>query len=256
MLVLSPTYPEALLNKKEYLAGGIIAAFECKLTLKSEHLKKTVENAAIIRRLIKPSPTKINTPYSELNSIPRYGLLAHSHVWKREGSEPIVNIEKCLFESEQEVVNHPKELLDLICVSDLTSWHTNKLIMAGKHSLAHMDSRYKHLGTFWEKLKSDGGLVETVHVAFAESFQQTEDSKRLFTPIGSFLTSLMEIISWEDPDLRSIAEYFILTNLLGAGKGQCRIWDLKVFSEGVQRQILNEKHLFSLGRWNEWGRHF
>ena len=256
VLVLSPSYPEALLNRKEYLAGGIIAAFECKLTLKSAHVRKAAESSAIIRRLLKPSPTKINTPYNELNALPRYGLLAHSHDWKGEGSRPIDNIERQLFESEKEITIHPNELIDLICVSDLASWHTNKLIMAGRQSLKHMDSRYASLGEYWNKLKEDGGLVESVHVAFTESLQQSDDSKKLFTPIGSFITRLLEMISWEDYNLRPIAEYFILTNLLGSGKGQCRIWDLNVFTEGVKREILNERHLFSLGRWNEWGRHF
>ena len=33
VLVLKPTYPKGLLNKKLYLAAGVEAAFECKITL-------------------------------------------------------------------------------------------------------------------------------------------------------------------------------------------------------------------------------
>src|SRR4051812_7486068 len=35
VLVLSPSYPQALLDKKVYLAGGVAAAFECKVTLRA-----------------------------------------------------------------------------------------------------------------------------------------------------------------------------------------------------------------------------
>src|SRR5437762_4573040 len=34
VLVLQPAYPPQLLDKKLYLAGGVAAAFECKVTLK------------------------------------------------------------------------------------------------------------------------------------------------------------------------------------------------------------------------------
>ena len=45
VLILHPSYPKMLLDKKLYLVGGVAAAFECKTTLKSEHVKKTVETA-------------------------------------------------------------------------------------------------------------------------------------------------------------------------------------------------------------------
>jgi hypothetical protein len=48
ILVLRPVYPRHLMDKKLYLAGGVAAAFECKLTLKPEHIKKAVENALSI----------------------------------------------------------------------------------------------------------------------------------------------------------------------------------------------------------------
>lgn len=45
ILILNPSYPKALINKKVYLAGGVCAVFECKLTLRSSDLNKTFENA-------------------------------------------------------------------------------------------------------------------------------------------------------------------------------------------------------------------
>ncbi len=41
ILVLKPTYPKKLIEKKIYIAGGVAAAFECKTTLKKQHIDKT-----------------------------------------------------------------------------------------------------------------------------------------------------------------------------------------------------------------------
>jgi len=40
-----PSYPQILLDKKLYLAGGVAVAFECKTTLKAAHVKATDETA-------------------------------------------------------------------------------------------------------------------------------------------------------------------------------------------------------------------
>ena len=40
ILVLHSSYPKYLLNKKYYLCGGVVAAFECKLTLRPEPLNQ------------------------------------------------------------------------------------------------------------------------------------------------------------------------------------------------------------------------
>jgi hypothetical protein len=43
VLVLHPSYPRILLGKKYYLAEGVAAAFECKTTLKANHVKDAVK---------------------------------------------------------------------------------------------------------------------------------------------------------------------------------------------------------------------
>src|SRR4051812_20093503 len=90
VLVLSPSYPKMLLDKKLYLAGGVLAAFECKITLKAEHVKAAVETSALLRRNM---PKETGSPYRELNSPLIYGVLAHSHSWKGERSTPVENVE-------------------------------------------------------------------------------------------------------------------------------------------------------------------
>lgn len=52
VLVLSPEYPKQLVNCKEYLAGGVVAAFECKLTLKRNHIKDLMKTSKIVTGLL------------------------------------------------------------------------------------------------------------------------------------------------------------------------------------------------------------
>lgn len=193
VLVLSPSYPEALLGRKEYLEGGVIAAFECKLTLKAEHIRTAVKNAAEIRRL--SQVPRQGTPHKELYTRVSYGLLAHSHIWQGQQSSPIENIERHLFQTEETETQHPKEVLDVVCVSDLATWSTVKLLIAGTSLLSQLSIRYQQLGDVWEELQAAGGVIETVHTCFAHAYQETDEKKQLFTPIGSFLSRLLEAVS-------------------------------------------------------------
>src|SRR5438067_1442863 len=58
VIVLQPEYPSHLLDKKLYLAGGVLAAFECKLTLKAKDIEEFFKNSTEIKNhLIKDSST-------------------------------------------------------------------------------------------------------------------------------------------------------------------------------------------------------
>src|SRR5665213_2166328 len=74
VVVLRPGYPPALRMKKTYLAGGVLAAFECKLTLTSAYVTRAAATARIIHAMARP---RTGTPYDELVSPLVYGLLAH-----------------------------------------------------------------------------------------------------------------------------------------------------------------------------------
>ncbi len=81
ILILHPSYPKKLLalDKKYYLAGGVVAAFECKLTLKTRDIVSAIQKSVQIKEMI---PIKNGTPYDELHHFIIYGLLAHSHSYK------------------------------------------------------------------------------------------------------------------------------------------------------------------------------
>ena len=95
VLVLKSIYPKQLIDEgqKIFLAAGVAAAFECKTTLKAEHIEKAVMTCVEIKNLY---PERKGTPYKELHAPIVYGLLAHSHSWKETNSTPENNIEKKL----------------------------------------------------------------------------------------------------------------------------------------------------------------
>lgn len=53
VIVLNPSYPQRLSSKKVYLASGVAAAFECKITLEAGHLKEAARTAGLVRELMR-----------------------------------------------------------------------------------------------------------------------------------------------------------------------------------------------------------
>ena len=82
VIVLKDIYPRGLLGKKHYLASGVAATFECKVTLRSEHIEKAVKSGIAIKSLF---PVRTGTLYRELHTPILYGLLSHAHNWKSAG---------------------------------------------------------------------------------------------------------------------------------------------------------------------------
>lgn len=228
LLVLYPSYPRILLNKKLYLSGGVAAAFECKLTLEANHVDKAVKTCAEIRRNLSK---KTGTPYRELNSSIIFGLLAHSHSWKGQNSDPINNIEIALIEADKAYVTHPIECIDFITVSDLATWHGFK------------QSFYP--------MKYQGGSPEQIVAAsgyfccpIGDKITDTKldwlkDQEDYFTPISVLLSGLFSELSWVFTDMRNLEEYFRKTNCVGRGMSKnSRLWRIdEVYSPKVAEKV-------------------
>lgn len=239
VIILKPEYPKKLIDKKLYLAGGVIAAFECKVTLKAQHIENTVKNSVKIRRLL---TKRKGSPYKELTSPIIYGLLAHSHSWQSSGSNPLENIENKLIESDFQYVKHPREMLDVICVSDLAFWSASKATYFGPG--------YKPWNDELAKIYGNKGSSTSSYIQHSNKIEnQISD----FTPIGSLIASMYQKIGWEDINTRNLADYFRLVNLAGSGRGNMRMWpDIsQVFSETTMKEILSGK-LVNGSLWDEW----
>lgn len=235
VLVLDPNYPKRLRNKKKYFAEGVKAAFECKLTLSKQHIYNTLKNSAQIKGLVK-SPT--GTPYKELNSPIVYGLLAHSHHWKGGKSKASGIISEHLFNADTLYIKHPREMLDLLCVANLTTW------VASKEPLIKPDDVEDYAETYNSLCPS------TSYMCYSE-YSDAPEWKLKFSPIGAFLASLLIKLAWEDTSLRGLASYFNDLDLLALAVGKARDWPMSIYSDEIRDKVTLENLSDEVG-WDEW----
>ena len=106
-------------------SGGVVAAFECKTTLRTIHLKKALKTSAALKRALSAGD---GTPYRELNAEIIYGVLAHSH---DAGQKPVENIERTVHRWDAAWAKHPRECIDVVTVADLATWHVSKMTYVG-----------------------------------------------------------------------------------------------------------------------------
>lgn len=234
VLVLSPAYPRALLDKKLYLAGGVVAAFECKTTLRTAHLRAFFETCLAVRSL---SPAPIGTPARELRPRILYGLLAHSHEWKGITSTPAENIARNISELDAELVTKPADMPDLFCIADVGLWHALKTILPASRKPGPYSA-----GT------ADRLQLTSCYIAHLHS---TRDQSATFTPIGALLTLLFGKLAWQDVEMRGLEEYFRTSNISGAGMGFVRSWSLDVLSPELRR-VLHPLRLTGGVMFDEW----
>lgn len=236
VLVLKSIYPKQLIdeNQKIHLAAGVAAAFECKTTLKAEHIEKVVKTCVEIKKLY---PDREGTPYKELHSPIVYGLLAHSHSWKHVGSTPDMNVLEKLHYVNQSHVLHPRQYLDLLCVADLGTWPLGKCTF-------NSSNVFRQIGL---ESPFETGAAFSYYNRYTTSLNQTEG----FTPIGVFISSLSEKLAWENPELRDLVNYYKGVKIGGSGYGHGIPWSSSIYSEKV-RQRLEAGYKGLDNNWDEW----
>lgn len=226
ILVLKPCYPNYLKSKKLYLAGGVAAAFECKLTLKRHHVKEAFSTASEIRNL---SDNKVGSPLEEMNSPIVYGILAHSHTWKAENATPIENINQAIEQYDNEYITKPTECLDFVCVSDLATWSAMKF-----PAFLTLDVKVSRL-----KPITSARPTTSYGVTHSGMFQQGSSANLSTTPIGAFLGLLLNRMAIYDAPLRDFAQHFRASGIWNGTSTVCsRVWDLSIFS----KEALHEYH--------------
>jgi len=219
IVVLRPSYPEPLRSREEILAGGVAAAFSVKLTLDASGIRDGVERAIALRRALKP---RYGTPREEITAPFPVGLLAHSHSWKAPNSTPSANIVNQLWSLDSQLVKHPRESLDYLCVADLGLWSVFRLPYVPPNAV-----QYNPIVS--ERQRAEGAVYTAIN--------QTDPSQT-FTAVASLIAHLLVRLSYSDPTLRPLADNLRLTGTLGEGSGATRVWDLDhVFSDTVRAQL-------------------
>ncbi|HCE2429467.1 TPA: hypothetical protein NGU10_001516 [Vibrio parahaemolyticus] len=234
VIVLYPFYPKHLLDKKLYLTAGVAAAFECKNTLRAKDIQKSVKNAAEIRNLLN---IKSGTYRDEMYSPIVYGLIAHSHSWKSENSTPIENIQKQLVQADLEYAKHPRESLDFICVSDLAVWATYKQPM----STQFFSQDSKPYVRWVPGPRTGYGLSDK------SKLEKGSEPNKNLTPIGAFLSKLINKLALNDERLKDFSLYF--ARAVGGGvEIKWRQWPIDVLSEQAQKDLSINQQVYQ----KEW----
>jgi hypothetical protein len=223
VVVLKPSYPRKLLEKKIWLAGGVAAVFECKTTLTAAHVISSVKRCAEFKDLF---PQREGSPREELRSPLIYGVLAHSHSWKGENSDPVGNIERAL-ETAFPSVTHPRFEIDVLCVADLATWSST---YTSRYEAAWQPDRLPAL------LSAFGASCGPLTAMICSS-HGTPSQSQTFRPVGALLDAVTYQLAWADASVRDIANYFRRANLAGSGSGTMRYWPLSSYSPGVSQQI-------------------
>lgn len=261
LIVLKPSYPEAMLDHKYYLVSGVVAAFECKRTLEAKHIEAAIDHAVFIQSKL---PARTGTPRDELYGPMILGLLAHSHSWKAGKSKPLDNIAKLMRKATENKVSHPRELIDLVCVGDLATWLVQKVpefwrqVWFGYNcSSASPVLLEKVLSTLSTCAKDRQNMTENLKgLSLDESsfishlLLHGPDLKRM-PPVGFALCGLLEMMAWHDKSLRWVGSLSSMYRLyFNHGGAQWGGWDLSIYSQEVAEGL---KHADRRGDWNAWG---
>jgi hypothetical protein len=233
ILVLKPSYPLGLRHEKYVFSGGVIAAFECKLTLRSKDVNRAFQTASQIKR--KANPT-LGTPYDELNSQPIYGLLAHSQALGRGKASWTVH--KAVERYQVTHAKHPRELLDIICVANTATLPLSKHILIGPDLTRDEKDALKFMEA--------SSLISTMYVIHEEEDEHPFE-------VGAILAGLIHELTFrmafEDPSIRDWADHLSGLGWYG-GIGRPVYWTEDDLSEPVRKhlkQIGREEH-----RWSKW----
>lgn len=243
VIVLKDIYPKKLESKKLYLAAGVAAAFECKITLRASHIAEAVQTCVKVKDLFS---SRVGTPYKELHAPIVYGLLAHSHSWRNERSTPEKKITEKLIQSDLEYVTHPRQALDLLCVADCGVWASNKITFLGPAQLDYQRAPF---------LAAQFGQEGSAGTMYMEHVASDVSQAGCFTPIGSAIECLTRRLAWENPALRALADYYRNADIAGQGGGNRRPWPGSIYSDEV-RQRVEAGHLVGGSWWEEWGGFF
>jgi hypothetical protein len=182
-----------LLHKKLYLAAGVLAAFECKNTLRLAHIRRAVSTGVAIRELVRADPSVKHAPV--------FGLLAHTHAVTTKRKHPAESVSEALLRADQALVTDPRDCLDFVCVVTLGTWSLMRVILEIEKGEPRVTTIY--MGPITDERLPLG---------------QPPD------PLGRFLTGLLRRLANSDPGLKVFGEYFAEVGLFGIGRGTPRDW--------------------------------
>jgi hypothetical protein len=240
VLILHPGYPTSLQSKKVYMAGGVVAAFECKLTLKPAHVREAAATARIVRALV---PPRTGSLFDELHSPVIFGLLAHRTSLNRNGATRIDQI----LAGELALDSHPKDALDVVCVANLACWKSwTTVLLRG-----HLDEKMWATTREVHDLDIQGSIRQHYARWVAIDWRGPDAPPN---PLYVLIGQLLHRLAWEFATYQTLARYWHDAQVTGASGAAVasRSWPLTTLSDGAKGRI-EAGGLVSGDLWNRWG---
>jgi hypothetical protein len=241
VVILKPSYPPGLIDNKMWLSGGVVAAFECKNTLKASHISKAIALASELKSLYK---VEEGSPASELISPIYVGLLAHSHNWKSTKSKPIETIRKYISASMKDLTN-PRYMLDCICVADLGTW-SHIICSRFDWNVIPDKEKYEELC----RLTGYNWAIASVMACYSKPDAHFSE------PVGSLIQHLFLRLARYDVNIQDIAKYYNQLNLSYMGSGDRKFFHPNCYSDKVRKMIDDSTKPNSDSMWGGWNTFF
>lgn len=227
ILILCPGYPKRLLNKKLYLAGGVIAAFECKNTLTAKHVTDSFKRAAKINVI---TGSRAGTPFAEMVPGIEFGLLAHSHAWKTPTSQPKQLIDSALQASMMQLAR-PSDPPSLICVADLACWTVVRFVYDGPMLMSPEVWRARQASTGLP----DHGACWVGHFRHTEALPADQAPPNAITAAIAFLLGRL---AHDNAPVRPLSQYFHAAGISGSSSPvTTRYFSFEILSDEVRANL-------------------
>lgn len=192
-------------------------------------------------------PSRIGNPFDELHQPPYFGLLAHSYHRKKKGANGQRKLFDYISEYETTYCDHPREMLDIICIADIATYTLTKTVCVGPHTSEDVKRLFQDYDV------EEG--VETCYLGHAEIPDSVYDVKGdLF---GTLVFEITTAMAYEDQSLRTFADYLGRVGVYG-GIGRPVFWDSSVLSEPVLKRLAVEGYTepYKHNTWPKWAEAF
>lgn len=199
LVVFHPHYPEKLRTKSYVLASGVAAAFSVRRTVGRQDIKDAYEEGIALRRGMQIRDVREQKDY--LVPPMFFGLLGESHDWKAPSSTPKENIKSITTEFDKELVNSPREGLDLLCVADLGAWSRTSMVLTERF-LRESPQVAPLLGVFAGTSGNEAIVVS--------GLRHDYNQQRL-SPLTNFIGALWGKLAINDPTLKPLADGLRIT---------------------------------------------
>lgn len=183
------------------------------------------------------------TLFDEYYSPIFFGLLAHSHDLKTGGMKAFdVNFDR-IFNCVNNIAEFPSHLIDLICIADCATFIKD----VATQIKPHIEEGAETL------LKAQPGQEGIFAGYYAHGYLQKKNQQA--NPLFPAIVQIMNLLAYENINLREIFHYFTSAVKIGGGLGQIRVWPINIVDKKNLKKI-KEIDPSEEEQWSKWNLHY